>query len=107
VPGALLLYQEGPRGTGLGLAMVYGMMERHEGTIQIDSEVDKGTTVRLIFPLRTPPKSHEAPPPTAQFSPSVFHVLCIDDEPLLRELLKEALSIPSQGGRRRWRSGRA
>jgi signal transduction histidine kinase/ActR/RegA family two-component response regulator len=78
-------------GSGLGLAMVYGMMERHEGTIQIDSEVDKGTTVRLIFPLRTPPKSNVVAPPAGPLSPSVLHILCIDDEPLLRELLKEAL----------------
>src|SRR5690606_29908877 len=43
---------KGKRGTGLGLAMVYGVMERHEGKIEIDSELGKGTTFRLIFPVR-------------------------------------------------------
>lgn len=78
-------------GTGLGLAMVYGMMERHEGTIQIDSEVGKGTTISLIFPLRTPPQTTLMAPKEEPTSTSTFHILCIDDEPLLRELLKEAL----------------
>ncbi|HTR41117.1 MAG TPA: ATP-binding protein, partial [Pseudomonadales bacterium] len=40
---------KGKRGTGLGLAMVYGVMERHEGAIDIQSEPGKGTTFRLIF----------------------------------------------------------
>src|SRR5205823_12651748 len=43
---------KGKRGTGLGLAMVYGVMERHEGNIEIESQLGKGTTMRLIFPMR-------------------------------------------------------
>ncbi|HUA67461.1 MAG TPA: ATP-binding protein, partial [Candidatus Saccharimonadales bacterium] len=43
---------KGKRGTGLGLAMVYGVMERHEGSIEIQSEPGKGTTFCLIFPVR-------------------------------------------------------
>src|SRR5205814_1594538 len=43
---------KGPRGTGLGLAMVYGVMERHDGKIEVASELGKGTTIRLIFPVR-------------------------------------------------------
>jgi len=78
-------------GTGLGLAMVYGMMERHEGTIEVESQLTKGTTVRLVFPLRQPPKRHSSPAPAAPGTASSLRVLCIDDEPLLRELLKEIL----------------
>ena len=37
-------------GTGLGLAMVYGMMQRHEGAIEIESAPGQGTCIRLIFP---------------------------------------------------------
>ena len=39
-------------GTGLGLAMVYGMTQRHDGTIEIDSAPGCGTCIRLTFPVR-------------------------------------------------------
>src|SRR5207237_1060755 len=42
---------KGKRGTGLGLAMVYGVVERHEGQIEIESTFGKGTTIRLILPV--------------------------------------------------------
>src|SRR5690606_31910094 len=38
---------KGERGTGMGLSMVYGVMERHEAQVEIDSAPGKGTTVRL------------------------------------------------------------
>jgi signal transduction histidine kinase/ActR/RegA family two-component response regulator len=41
---------KGQRGTGLGLAMVYGMIQRHEAEIEIVSSPEKGTTMRLTFP---------------------------------------------------------
>src|SRR6202012_6170392 len=40
---------KGERGTGLGLAMVYGMVQRHSADLEIDSAPGRGTTVRLIF----------------------------------------------------------
>ncbi|HZV33739.1 MAG TPA: ATP-binding protein, partial [Verrucomicrobiae bacterium] len=81
---------KGQRGTGLGLAMVYGVMERHQGKIEIESELGKGTTVRLVFPLLT----QRAEPGVGKelFNlPPDLHILCIDDEPMLRELVKEML----------------
>jgi hypothetical protein len=42
---------KGERGTGLGLAMVYGMAERHGAELEIDSELGAGTVVRLVFPV--------------------------------------------------------
>ena len=51
-------------GTGLGLAMVYGMMQRHDGAIEIDSAPGRGTCVRLTFPVRektSPTASAPAP----------------------------------------------
>ncbi len=81
---------KGKRGTGLGLAMVYGVMERHEGKIEIQSEVGKGTTFRLLFPVRK--ESSPGPSvPEDNTLPEPLQILCIDDEPLLRELLKEML----------------
>src|SRR6202042_1701132 len=44
---------KGERGTGLGLAMVYGMIQRHSADLEIASAVGKGTTVRLNFPAVT------------------------------------------------------
>jgi len=58
---------KGERGTGLGLAMVYGMVQRHSAELEIHSEAGAGTTVRLIFPIaatsavggrRQPMRSH-------------------------------------------------
>jgi CheY-like chemotaxis protein len=78
-------------GSGLGLAMVYGVMERHEGHIEVQSAVNQGTTVSLIFPLREPPKPATADLPGAAKAAPSLRILCIDDEPLLRKLLKEIL----------------
>lgn len=81
---------KGKRGTGLGLAMVYGVVERHEGQIEIDSELGKGTTVRLIFPvykLEQPANATNAD----EIPPGPFRILCVDDEPPVRDLVREML----------------
>jgi PAS domain S-box-containing protein len=44
---------KGPRGTGLGLAEVYGIVRRHRGVAEIESEPGAGTVVRMRFPLAT------------------------------------------------------
>ena len=49
-------------GTGLGLAMVHGIMEDHEGAIVVDSTVDRGTTVDLYFPTAESARRGEAAP---------------------------------------------
>jgi CheY-like chemotaxis protein len=81
---------KGQRGTGLGLAMVYGTMQRHQGSIEIESAPGKGTTMRLVFPLteidQAPAADRRPREPLA-----ALHVLFIDDEPLLRELIREIL----------------
>ncbi|MGN6555464.1 MAG: ATP-binding protein [Verrucomicrobiota bacterium] len=81
---------KGQRGTGLGLAMVYGVVERHEGKIEIESELGKGTTFRLIFPVRKI-AGNSAVSPDNEPAIKPLRMLCIDDEPLLRELLKDLL----------------
>jgi len=80
-------------GSGLGLAMVYGTVERHEGSVEIESEPNKGTTVRLVFPLRQVPQAKQVEAPASRSGGDPLRVLCIDDEPLLRELLREILEF--------------
>jgi signal transduction histidine kinase/ActR/RegA family two-component response regulator len=81
---------KGKRGTGLGLAMVYGVMERHGGQIEIDSEPGRGTLIKLIFPIRSLAGTGPLPG-TPDEGALPLNILCIDDEPLLRELLREIL----------------
>jgi signal transduction histidine kinase/ActR/RegA family two-component response regulator/HAMP domain-containing protein len=81
---------KGKRGTGLGLAMSYGVMERHQGSIEIESELGKGTTFRLVFPVRAHTRE-AAPEKDTNAKAPPMQILCIDDESLLRELLKEIL----------------
>lgn len=78
-------------GTGLGLAMVYGTMERHEGSVEVESRLGRGCTVRLVFPFRKPPTIENSPEVPTASKPGPLHILCIDDEPLLRELLQQLL----------------
>lgn len=57
-------------GAGLGLAVVYGIVHRHGGTIAIDSAPGKGTTVTFRLPRRPPPEaSLTAPAPAAAGAP--------------------------------------
>jgi two-component system NtrC family sensor kinase len=42
---------KGPKGTGLGLAVAWGIIEKHDGRIEVESEVGKGTTLRVLLPV--------------------------------------------------------
>lgn len=87
---------KGERGTGLGLAMVYGMVERHGGHIDIVTAPGKGTTVRLAFnvPPASPPPS-QAPVPGARAGR--LRILAVDDDP---QLLKSLRVILERDGHR-------
>jgi PAS domain S-box-containing protein len=79
-------------GSGLGLAMVFGIVERHGGTIEISSELTKGTRVTVSFPVAT-----EAGPgnDTTFFRAAPakpMRILVVDDEPLILEILAEYLA---------------
>ncbi len=81
---------KGERGTGLGLAMVYGVMQRHNSEIEIDSEVHKGTTMRLAFPVPSP---HGQVPAAEEVDKVVdrLRILVVDDDPILLKSLRDIL----------------
>jgi len=82
---------KGERGTGLGLAMVYGMAQRHRAALEIDSLRGRGTTLRLHFPAGA--GTARAVPgfiPTAE-PPRSLRILVIDDDTLLSQSLSNAL----------------
>src|SRR5262249_38192405 len=81
---------KGERGTGLGLAMVYGMVQRHSSDIEIESAVGRGTTVRIRFAVPVDMTSeqedgHRSPDRVRQ------RILVVDDDPLLIKSLRDTL----------------
>jgi PAS domain S-box-containing protein len=80
---------KGERGTGLGLAMVYGMVRRHDAELQIESAPGKGTTMRLLFPSAqgAAAVSREGVPQSAR----ALRILIIDDDPLLLRSVRDTL----------------
>lgn len=78
-------------GTGLGLAMVYGMVQRHEGNIEIDSTPGVGTCIRLSFPVREQPATTAPETVPRPESGGSLRVLCVDDDELIRQLLVDCL----------------
>ena len=81
---------KGERGTGLGLAMVYGTIQRHSADIEIESTVGAGTTVRLSFAIPTTVSGDAAAPATAGSVPPL-RILVVDDDPLVIKSLQDTL----------------
>src|SRR5678815_4836871 len=86
---------KGERGTGLGLPMVYGMTQRHNGQLEIDSEPGKGTTMRLIFPCAPTDVSMRGQELPAPVPP--VRILLIDDDPLVLRSLRDSLELEGHG----------
>jgi CheY-like chemotaxis protein/anti-sigma regulatory factor (Ser/Thr protein kinase) len=81
---------KGERGTGLGLAMVYGVAQRHGAELEIRSAPGKGTTTCLSFPVAThAPAAAETSAPLAPTSR--LRLLLVDDDPVLLRALGETL----------------
>lgn len=78
---------KGERGTGMGLAMVYGMVKRHGAQIEIDSTVGQGTTFILRFAIAAADAGALDAMPDVVVGALRQRLLVIDDDPLLREAL--------------------
>jgi PAS domain S-box-containing protein len=85
---------KGPdKGTGLGMAMVYGIVKQHRGHVHVYSERGEGTVVKLYFPVVTPEARPEAAsaPSKDQSSAGGGTILVVDDEVSVRRAMKRAL----------------
>ena len=82
---------KGARGTGLGLAVSWGIVKRHGGTIEIESTVGMGS----IFTIRLPISSGDSAPDVAETTVRQIRsgrILVIDDEPEVRCVLRDMLT---------------
>lgn len=86
-------------GTGLGLSVIYAIIERHGGRIDVSSEVNKGTTFTILLPnIQAVSKTPEAEPAQKSQIGKVIelrrkgNVLIVDDEEFIRDIVSECLS---------------
>jgi two-component system, cell cycle sensor histidine kinase and response regulator CckA len=83
------------KGTGLGMPVVYGLMQSHNGFIDVQSGVGKGTSISLFFPVPARPSAPpvERPPDTPLSLDGTETVLLVDDEPDVRHFLEMILKV--------------
>jgi signal transduction histidine kinase len=77
------------QGTGLGLSMSFGIIRRHDGTMEVRTAPGRGTTFRLLLPGH-----HRAVPASAQASVAAIRslrVLVVDDDPRARDVITQYL----------------
>jgi PAS domain S-box-containing protein len=81
------------RGTGLGLATVYGIVKQHDGFVTVQSEVGVGTTFRIYLP-RVPDAAKPPDPPevTPRPLPGDEFILVVEDDTVVRTLLCRMLT---------------
>ena len=81
------------KGTGLGMAMIYGLVKQHNGYIDLESEPGRGTTVRLFFPAILSPKESDAGRAERNAGlGGTERILVVDDEEGIRRSAVRALT---------------
>jgi len=82
------------QGTGLGLAQVYGIVEQHEGYIDVKSQVGHGTTFTLYLPAwQTSQVDAAAPKPAVVGEGHGETILVVEDDPATREAVQDILEM--------------
>jgi PAS domain S-box-containing protein len=79
------------KGTGLGLATVFGTIQQHKGAITVYSEVGAGTTFRIYLPLSSASQTIDVSPPLSAPACGNGRILVIDDEDVIRATAKGML----------------
>ncbi len=89
-------YTTKSEGSGLGLAVCYSIIKKHEGYITVESEPGKGTTFHFYLPVSGNPEEIDKPPVARRrvvySQDNKYRVLVMDDEPSLRDVLKRTLN---------------
>lgn len=81
-------------GTGLGLSTVAGIVQNHDGFVNVYSEVGQGTTFKIHLPALKTPETEEAGKSRKQLPAGKGEtVLVVDDEPAIREITRETLEV--------------
>ncbi len=81
------------KGTGLGLATVYGIVKQHRGWVEVESELGKGTTFRIFLPASTLPVTHQDTSlPAVRAEDGTETILVVEDERELREIITRTLN---------------
>jgi two-component system cell cycle sensor histidine kinase/response regulator CckA len=81
------------KGTGLGLATVYGIVKQHEGWVEVISALGQGTTFKVYFPIVAPAETQKVESSSVQtrVQGGKETILLVEDEPMLRELVRDIL----------------
>ena len=79
------------KGTGMGLASVFGTIKNHKGFIDVYSELGHGTTFKLYLPLADQPVTAEASSAALPKITSALRILLVEDEEILREMFVDML----------------
>jgi two-component system, NtrC family, sensor kinase len=81
------------KGTGLGLATVYGIVRQHHGWVEVQSRVNHGTAFHVFLPALPVAEPRKTPPPASPKKPAATRetILVVDDEEDLRELVSHVL----------------
>jgi len=79
------------KGTGLGLATVYGIVSQQGGWIEVTSEVGQGTDVKIYLPVNEAPTAPSPSATDAELRGGDETILVVEDEPAVREIITQVL----------------